>query len=695
MRKISLIIPVYNALSLTAYCLKSVFKYTTNNQEIQTDIIVVNDGSDQHVTEYLEKFNEKFSNYKVINNETNLGFVKTCNRGFKAADGEIIVLLNNDTIVTPGYIEKIIKCFDSDKAIGAASPISSNSAFFAIPLPSGYDIFEMSTMVEVLSEERYPEAITPEGFCLCIRKKVVDEIGYFDEIFGIGYCEESDYCMRVKDRGYRTVCIDSLYIFHKRMGTFGSRKSELYKKNRKIFNRRWLKRYNILFKKHMDPLPIQYLIDKINIVINKHYHSHISPPPKRSLRNYIKSFHLISSKRSIWIAIVLTIYKLIRILPILLFIAIKNNLVKLFKTSPKKENISVSNHDLQKIQENISHKFKITFILPEVACYGGVISVINLMSELILMGVTVKIVVLYRSSTEYNLFSSPIYLFKNEFLEYFPDTDLCIATYWLTAYLVHDLSKLRKQMKTAYFIQDYEAWFYPEEDIKARQKVIRTYDFIKNKFAKTQWLKDLLEKDNHQCFKINPGLNTNVFYPLKRTQNENVTIIAMYRPGTARRGAEILLKVLDLVHQKYPKVRLFLFGEDPSDCIYENPSFPYEYYGKLSHEELVNKYRTSDICIDTSHFHGFGRMGIEAMACGCACVLTDSGGVGEYAIDGNNCLLANSRDVDQLFMQVCRIIEEPTLRNKLSRNGIKTAQKYEEIIAAIQFLNWAKEICNE
>jgi len=429
MRKISLIIPVYNALSLTAHCLESVFKYTPNDHEIQTDIIVVNDGSDQHVTEYLEKIQEEHSNYKVINNSSNLGFVKTCNRGFKEADGEIIVLLNSDTIVTPGYIEKIIRCFDSDKTIGAASPISSDSAFFAIPLPPGYDIFEMSTMVEVLSEERYPEAITPEGFCLCIRKKVMDEIGYFDEIFGIGYCEESDFSMRVQAHGYRTVCIDNLYIFHKRMGTFGFQRGELYKKNRKIFDQRWLKQYNVLFEKHMRPLPIQYLIDKIEIARNKHYHSHIAPPPKRNLQNSLERFRAISSKQSIWIAIRMLIRILVQIFTVRLLNRIKNISLRSSEVTPKKDNVIVGEQDLQKIQEKTGHKLKVTFMMNELACFGGVISIVNLINELILMGVGVKIVAKYRSQTEFNIYSTPIYLHKNELLQYFPDTDLCVATF--------------------------------------------------------------------------------------------------------------------------------------------------------------------------------------------------------------------------------------------------------------------------
>jgi len=409
---------------------------------------------------------------------------------------------------------------------------------------------------------------------------------------------------------------------------------------------------------------------------------------------YLKRFQVISSEQSIWKAGKSAVKKLVRIFSIHLFDRVKDNLAKIFSKSPKKGNAIINKKELQILQEKIGRKLRITFVVYELVYKGGLISIINLVNELILMGVSAKIVTKYRGDIKFNLYSAPAYLYENELLQYFPNTDLSIASFWPTAYIVHDLSKTRKKMKSAYFIQDYEAWFYPESDVERRQKIIQSYDLIKNKFAKTQWLKNKLEEDKHQCFKINPGLNTNIFYTLPRELKENLTIIAMYRPETPRRGTEVLLEVLHLVHKKYPQIRTRLFGNNPLDYPSHTPPFPFDYSGELSHEALVEEYRKSDICIETSHFHGFGRMGVEAMACGCACVFSDSGGVSEYAVDGENCLLARPGDVDQLFLQVSQLIENSALRQRLSRNGIKTAQRYEERIAATQFLDWAKKICN-
>ncbi|MBQ9245889.1 glycosyltransferase family 2 protein [bacterium] len=97
--------------------------------------MLINDCSDKETSDYLESFVNSNSGFILVNNKENLGFVKSCNNGIKVAKGEIIILLNSDTIIPSEFCERIIKCFNSDEKIVTSSPISSCSARYFIELP--------------------------------------------------------------------------------------------------------------------------------------------------------------------------------------------------------------------------------------------------------------------------------------------------------------------------------------------------------------------------------------------------------------------------------------------------------------------------------------------------------------------------------------------------------------------------------
>lgn len=323
---------------------------------------------------------------------------------------------------------------------------------------------------------------------------------------------------------------------------------------------------------------------------------------------------------------------------------------------------------------------------------GGVISVLNLANELVLMGIDCSIVTLNRSDFEYNFFSVPIlFLNRDSMLKYIPRTNLYVATLWATANIVYEVAK-EYDRHTAYFIQDYEVWFYTESDIKTREMVRNSYKLINNKFAKTEWIIQMIHKEGFNCEKIPPGLNLNIFYPLERLQettDSEISIICMYRPKTPRRGSDILIKALDRISSERNHVKIRIFGEKPVNKL----PFMYDYLGKLDHQQLANQYRRSSIFIDPSYFQGFGRTGLEAMACGCACVLTNSGGINEYAIEGQNALIANVGEPEDITRKTIELIDNAKLRDKLSRSGINTAKKYPDRIAAEHFLRLAQKWC--
>lgn len=227
MNRVDIAIPIYNAYEYTEECINSILKYTDLNKN---GLILVNDKSpDERVLPMLEKIvNEnKDKNIELINNEENLGFVGSVNIAMKKSKNDII-LLNSDTEVTKNWLEKIVQCGYSNECIATVTPLTNNGTICSIPnfgvdneLPENMSLDEYSEMVEKISNSRYPELTTGNGFCMFIKRSVIDEIGYFDEkTFQKGYGEENDFCYRALDNGYINVLCDNTFVYHKGTQSF-------------------------------------------------------------------------------------------------------------------------------------------------------------------------------------------------------------------------------------------------------------------------------------------------------------------------------------------------------------------------------------------------------------------------------------------------------------------------------------------
>lgn len=233
--RVDVIIPVFNAYSEFIKCLYSTLKYSNN-----CNIIIINDKStDTRISELFSKLSAvRLNRLIVIENNQNLGFVKTTNIGMKLHDRDII-LLNSDTIVTPRWVDELQKCAYSDEKIGTVTPFTNNGTICAIPnfctknqIPEGFTIDSFSEFLGQISFRRFPELPTAVGFCMYIKRELINDIGYFDEeAFGKGYGEENDFSLRAIRKGYKNVLCDNVFIFHEEGSSFSSEKDELCKKH--------------------------------------------------------------------------------------------------------------------------------------------------------------------------------------------------------------------------------------------------------------------------------------------------------------------------------------------------------------------------------------------------------------------------------------------------------------------------------
>jgi GT2 family glycosyltransferase len=240
-----IIICVHNALEDVKECLDSVQKFT----EPSHSLILINDGSNEETTRFLEGFSKHRSS-TLITNSGAMGYTFAANQGLRASKGDFVVLLNSDTVVTPHWLERLIECAESDEKIGIVGPLSNTASWQSIPkltknndwadnpLPDGLTLNEMSSLIFDYSPKFFPTVRFLNGFCLLIKRQLITEIGYFDEQnFGKGYGEEDDYCIRAKQKGWDLVVADNVYIYHKQSRSYtNERRKQLGGHARKKLN---------------------------------------------------------------------------------------------------------------------------------------------------------------------------------------------------------------------------------------------------------------------------------------------------------------------------------------------------------------------------------------------------------------------------------------------------------------------------
>ena len=214
-------------------------------------------------------------------------------------------------------------------------------------------------------------------------------------------------------------------------------------------------------------------------------------------------------------------------------------------------------------------------------------------------------------------------------LEGMPRADIAVATHWSTAAWVRALVDAGRAKRAAYFLQDYEAWFFPEANAEARERVKETYGLIPDKIATSAWLRDLVREDGHDASVVPLGVDLGFFYPRPVQSPARPVVLAMARPRTPRRGFDSVVAALAKVHDAVPEADIVLFGENMG-----TPTLPFPYRAEgivTSREHLARLYSGARVFFDCSDFQAFGLPALEAMACGAVSVLTNVGGVREYA----------------------------------------------------------------
>jgi O-antigen biosynthesis protein len=208
--KISIIILTYNQLTFTNQCIESIEKHT---KEEDIEIIVVDNASSDGTREYLSGL----GHIRTIYNNENMGFARGCNQGFEISTGDAILFLNNDTVVTKNWLPPLIDLLYRNEKIGMVGPVSNYVSGQQQVHVTYQNIEDLDNFVNKYYHEnkgKFKRVLRLIGFCLLVKREVLNKIGLFDEHFEIGQFEDDDLCLRAIQKGYQLFIAFDSFVHH-------------------------------------------------------------------------------------------------------------------------------------------------------------------------------------------------------------------------------------------------------------------------------------------------------------------------------------------------------------------------------------------------------------------------------------------------------------------------------------------------
>ncbi|MBB6735838.1 glycosyltransferase [Cohnella zeiphila] len=245
----SIVILTRNQLALTQACIESIRRYTPPEPY---ELIVVDNASNDGTVEWLKKQPD----VRLIANRENVGFPRGCNQGMRQATGDRLLLLNNDTVVTPRWLEQLIACLESDETIGAVGPVTNSASYYTAVQVSYRDREEMFAFAEDYNRSNpsgWEERTKLIGYCLLLKRAAYETVGELDVRYSPGNFEDDDYCIRLRLAGYRLMLCTDTFIHHEGSATFRQdmdRYQQSYQRSAVHFTEKWGYNPNVFHIRH-------------------------------------------------------------------------------------------------------------------------------------------------------------------------------------------------------------------------------------------------------------------------------------------------------------------------------------------------------------------------------------------------------------------------------------------------------------
>jgi len=635
---------VHNAADYAEICIDSVLRHTSGAYEL----ILVNDGSQTEATRVVQYFAREYPHVRMIHHSTAQGYTKAANAGLRASAADYTILLNSDTIVSPQWAERLIACGESDPRIGIIGPLSNAATYQSVPrvfdeqgqwqqnvLPGDITVTRYAEAIAGIAARNYPRLPVANGFCFTVKRAVIDTIGYLDEeTFPQGYGEENDYCIRAADAGFEIAIADDVYVYHAVSQSFGE-------KARKQFTH---DAHHAIRSKYS-----KQRLDAIDRALR-------SDPVMEAMRDRIIQLIERAPGSSVY--------------------------------TPQTRHFPKPNQDMHCL-----------FLLPDcTATAGGTQMVVELARGLAGLGVGVRLAIKAAMRQEFEQFF-PADFHLMDFYQRDEELYARAAHYNVVVATIYHSMRQLKQITTRYphvlplyFVQDYEPLFHDEHP-HLKELALESYTMVPHArlVAISPWVQMVLfEQHGLQVEYFRACLDHSLFFPdYGRSLDEPLTVTAMIRPHTQWRAPARTMMILRQLKAKFgDAVHIAIFGCRDEDLLRDELDSDVEMtnYGVLNRHDVAGLLRMSDIFLDLSDFQAFGRTALEALACGCAVVAPQAGGVSDFGRHADNLLLIDTANEMQCFAAASELVANAKLRLHLREHAIASAQDYSIHRGALSFL---------
>jgi GT2 family glycosyltransferase len=242
---VTVIVPVHGDYDATRMCIEAL---RDELRSCNYTALLVNDATpDKRIAQYLADVATD-SCFELIVNTRNLGFVGSVNCALGLVEAGDVILLNSDTIVPRGFINRLAAAARSSADIGTVTPLSNNAEFLSFPIPnqanrlgSRQEIERINAIAADTNSDSVVDIPSGIGFCLYITRPCLDRVGSLSQHYSRGYLEDADFCLRAREHGFRNVCAPSVYVGHAGAKSFGQDKRSLVVRNLRILEQRFPK----------------------------------------------------------------------------------------------------------------------------------------------------------------------------------------------------------------------------------------------------------------------------------------------------------------------------------------------------------------------------------------------------------------------------------------------------------------------
>lgn len=234
MNKTSIIIPTYNGEGLLRECLQAIRSYTSPPYEI----LVIDNGSIDGTLDFCRD-----EDVILVSAASRLGFPRACNYGLQLASGDVLVLLNNDVLVTPRWLENMQRCLYSDEKVGIVGPLTNYASGEQQVHVTYQNLHDFADEFNQPDSSKWREIERIVGLCMAFKRELMLKIGLLDEQFSPGHYEDDDFCYRAQIAGYRLLIAGDVFVHHHGSASFGredpSYVKQLISRNRQRFIEKW------------------------------------------------------------------------------------------------------------------------------------------------------------------------------------------------------------------------------------------------------------------------------------------------------------------------------------------------------------------------------------------------------------------------------------------------------------------------